>query len=809
MTRFSADALSGLCTQEQLDLLDSVDTLRLQGISHYISLPQIIVCGDQSSGKSSVLEAISGVAFSVKSSLCTRFPTELVLRKSGRIGVSVSIVPHQSHTDSEKQSLGDFRENLDSFDGLPELIENAKAVMGISTHGKAFSNDLLRVEVSGPDRPHLTIVDLPGLIHSETKQQSAADVKLVQDCHPAVVSAKNDFANQIVLNLARNADGSGLRTLGVITKPDTLIPGSESESMFVSLAKNQDVIFNLGWHVLRNRDTEQDKGTLSERNTQEQQFFSQGVWECMPRALVGIDTLRDRLSKLLLAQIASELPSLIDEIESYLFQISQSFQSIVKAAVDGTYNHHFFEDVKKKTGIQKRIRAVIQNLNEDFAQHMRLHGHYRHICHQDEKKKKVATAQILITREHFIQHIGKLVKQTRGRELPGTFNPMIISDLFMEQCNPWEEITRKHISQVGHAVKVFIGLAVSYVADKATSAALMRDIFHPQLDELQQAVEAKTSDLLKPHREGHPITYNHYFTENLQKIRHQRRESEVLQSIQGFFNVSNVDSPYEQSGPIKLRELFNSIMQNREPDMCRFASAEALHCMLAYYKVAMKRFIDDIAIEVIEGTLVTSLSDLFSPVSVFQMPPDTITRIAGESEENRSLREQLTKKLDVLLKGSETCKKFVRIRTIAVEDMRYSSDSGNKLPESPLSTQEADSEQLGESSRFCSVGNRVGSEIYLQEDSESTMMALVNPPYSDPINEPDKPTINSEMLAGDQDEDDLPTWKDLMKKAKTLKKDIKKQKKQKSFLVDIAKSPDGKLLDEVPAEYLRKAEEVA
>ena len=99
--------------------------------------------------------------------------------------------------------------------------------MGISTHGKAFSKDLLRVEVLGPDRPHLTIVD-----HSETRQQTASDVELVQDVvrsymkEPrsiilAVVSAKNDYANQIVLKLARAADKKGSRTLGVITKPDT------------------------------------------------------------------------------------------------------------------------------------------------------------------------------------------------------------------------------------------------------------------------------------------------------------------------------------------------------------------------------------------------------------------------------------------------------------------------------------------------------------------------------------------------------------------------------------------------------------
>lgn len=99
---FQTDALNRFCTKDQLDLPDSVDCLRSQGISHYVSLPQIIVCGDQSSGKSSVLEAISGVSFLVKSNLSTRFPTELVLRKTPQIGVSVSIVPHQGRTESER-----------------------------------------------------------------------------------------------------------------------------------------------------------------------------------------------------------------------------------------------------------------------------------------------------------------------------------------------------------------------------------------------------------------------------------------------------------------------------------------------------------------------------------------------------------------------------------------------------------------------------------------------------------------------------------------------------------------------------------
>jgi Dynamin family len=92
-------------------------------------------------------------------------------------------------------------------------------------------------------------VDLPRLIHSKTKQQSASNVELVQDVIQsymkelrsiilAMVLAKNDYANQIMLKLAYVANKKGNWTLSVITKPNTLIVGSKSEVMYVSLARN-------------------------------------------------------------------------------------------------------------------------------------------------------------------------------------------------------------------------------------------------------------------------------------------------------------------------------------------------------------------------------------------------------------------------------------------------------------------------------------------------------------------------------------------------------------------------------------------
>lgn len=46
------------------------------------------------------------------------------------------------------------------------------------------------------------------------------------------------------------------------------------------------------------------------------------------------------------------------------------------------------------------------------------------------------------------------------------------------------------------------------------------------------------------------------------------------------------------------------------------------------------------------------------------MPANLVARIAGESEKNHVLREQLNKKLHVLTKGLETCKRFVGVKAL-------------------------------------------------------------------------------------------------------------------------------------------------
>ncbi|KAI9784540.1 MAG: hypothetical protein M1816_000806 [Peltula sp. TS41687] len=522
--------------------------------------------------------------------------------------------------------------------------------MGLGTTTSAFSNDVLRVEISGPDRPQLTIVDLPGLIHSENKLQTAADVKLVQDMVQqymvnrrsvilAVVSAKNDYANQIVLRLAREVDRNGLRTLGIITKLDTLPINSESEAGFANLARNQDVEFRLGWHVLRKRDYETRNTTIEARNEMESQFFSQGIWKDFPRGLVGIDSLRQRLSKVLLDQIRTELPSLIVEIDSsvqdcraklaklgesraglgdqrlFLLKISQSFQLLLKAATDGTYGDAFFGEPRSTEGYTKRLRAVIQNLNLSFAESMRRQGHRYHIVETLDSSHASGTQQPeIITRTEYLKHVLELLKRSRGRELPGMSNPLIVGDLFHEQSQRWRVLARDHLRAVCEATRTFLDLTVSYLANETTSDAVLKEL----------------------------------------SVRESRLESEVTQRLQKILGNREDATLLELSQKrVRLTDLAAALAKRNEADMDTYACSEALDCMKAYYKVALKNITDNIAIYVVERTLVLNLGDMLSPARILQMEPELVSRLAAESQETSVLRDRLQRKLMVLQAGAE------------------------------------------------------------------------------------------------------------------------------------------------------------
>lgn len=542
-----------LGTKEQADLLNAIDELRWLGIGDHIGLPQLIVCGDQSSGKSSVLEAITNLRFPTGDDVCTVFATELTLRRAISSQVNVSIRPGPTRSESESKQLSKFNESLATPENFPDIIDAAKKLMRETSraNGERFFDDVLRIEVSGPDYVQFTIVDLPGLIHVQGGGQSnnVEVVKQLVESYMenkrsiilAVISANANKSLQQVFDLMAKYDPNYIRTLGIITKPDMLHDHSKDQENYIALARNQGTPLKHRWHVLRNRDFPSRDSTAKERDDVERNFFSNGIWKTLDRDDVGVDSLRSKLSTVLLQQIRCELPFLIDEIQSqmyeckaqidrlgkprgdvsqqrlYLSRICEAYQRITNLGIWGLYEGDSFFDESSLDGeSHKYLRATLQFLNEQFSDVMVNKGHIWQASDQVPQNAgsgkpnpidEVIDSPSTITEEEFINLARNIVRRKRRDEPIGMLHPYYVGALLRIQTQRWREIAEKHLRRVWKAVKVFLESVVRYVADTTTSPRLMLEKIDPTLDGKLQELMTKLEELLFPTL-GHPLTYD-------------------------------------------------------------------------------------------------------------------------------------------------------------------------------------------------------------------------------------------------------------------------------------------------------------
>lgn len=575
-----------LLIEEQRDLLDTVDELRSMGVGRIVDLPQIIVVGDQSSGKSSVLEAISLVRFPVKGGLCTRFATELVLRKAQSTKFKVSITSGDSSEDrpqvghGQNASVKRFNEASWENQELGNVIEEAKGAMGIGNSDHDFSDLVLRIEISKPEVPSLTLIDLPGFYHGETSEQSASGRKTVDKLARrymerknsiilAIVSGAYGLANQKVLNEARQHDPSHHspgaknpeRTLGILTKPDTIAPGTDDEDKYLQLIQNKESAnkLDLGWHVLRNRAGNETGLPDEDRDAAEADFLNKGVWKSVRPGDKGIKSLQSKLSRVLVDHIKKSLPSVradiernIDEkrralkdlgtprsspeqIRQYLGEISGQVLRLSTDAIRGTgYSDPFFGDLHSKWSVEggvftnaRRLRAVVRNLNQTFAAVMKARGETRSIIWEveidgdtnDEEWLEALSHKLrVMIREYKVaapepvdifdleEEIRSLALENLGSQFPGSPNDHLAVQLFKDQSHKWRDIAKQHLRLISAAGKSFTEAVVEHAtaADGKTREAILVEIVDPFFRDREAIMEQKLQELLHHYTMGIP-----------------------------------------------------------------------------------------------------------------------------------------------------------------------------------------------------------------------------------------------------------------------------------------------------------------
>ncbi|KAJ4959160.1 hypothetical protein NE237_026271 [Protea cynaroides] len=293
-----------------------------------ITLPQVAVIGSQSSGKSSVLEALVGRDFLPRGSdICTRRP--LVLQLEHR-----SI---RSENDDDRE-WGEFlhlpRKRFYDFSAIRREIQaETEREAGVN---RGVSDKQIRLKISSPNVLNITLVDLPGLtkvpvgdqptdIEARIRTMIVSYIKHETCIILAVSPANSDLATSDALQMARTADPAGMRTIGVITKLDIMDRGTDARKFLLGKV----VPLRLGYIGVVNRsqeDIDQNR-SIAEALAYEENFFrNRPVYHGLSDRC-GIPQLAKKLNQILEEHIRAVLPDLKAELKSQMVSVVKELRT--------------------------------------------------------------------------------------------------------------------------------------------------------------------------------------------------------------------------------------------------------------------------------------------------------------------------------------------------------------------------------------------------------------------------------------------------------------------------------------------------
>lgn len=219
--------------------------------------------------------------------------------------------------------------NSDEAKKVTKAIEDAQEHI-LTRYGddkSGVSTDIIEIEVYSKDCVDLTLIDLPGLVRTVSKNERTELIdeirSLINDYLRnerciilAIVPANVDFHNSQILADAKTVDPDTRRTIPVITKPDTIGEGSEMSVRKLLLGEETD--FALGFHMCKCRSQKE----LDEGVTLQQSLKKEGIyfnvtepWRSEEnKSLFGVANLSNKLATLQVKMIQDSMPSIISEI---------------------------------------------------------------------------------------------------------------------------------------------------------------------------------------------------------------------------------------------------------------------------------------------------------------------------------------------------------------------------------------------------------------------------------------------------------------------------------------------------------------
>ncbi|ODA77769.1 hypothetical protein RJ55_06371 [Drechmeria coniospora] len=647
---------------EQRGLLDLIDKLQFARLEN-VKLPQIVVVGDQSAGKSSVLEALTGTPFPRDAGACTRFATEIRMRRAQQTTLKVSIIPDKSRPWNDQAKLLQYGASLTGDVSFQTMMRDATELIA-PRHlpGRFAARDILVVEKSGPDMPLLTLVDLPGLVRVANRDQSEADIQTIDALSErymrssrtiilAVVGGNNDYVQAPILKKARRFDPKGSRTIGVLTKPDmTERIGLEAKFIDLVMNKDKENSCKLGWYVLLNPGPGERWLADEDRARHEADFFTRGRWSDLPPQMWGVAALRQKLSAQLQRHIGKHVRTLRrqiqqahetceaqlramgaakDTIEEMRFQMGELFTSsnnLVTPAVNGNYKNPFGERFFARQGTPQgtppqKLRARVREETERFSRLFRQQGRRVNFAAASagagpsHSAAGPAGSQAGQSKQDFARHeVEPLLRQIRGNELPLDSNPRAPYILFQDYSRNWPTLAREYKDNLGVICVEFLGEVIDHVW---------------------------------PLRMRDPLRY-HFLDVKMRELMESAGKELARLTDDMELEIQPYDPEYEE-------RLIRWRADATENGGTYTEAEEVLEKMLIYYDLTARIFTRNVITQVVERHLLLGMLRLFNPIEILRMADGTIESISAENKEMRDRRMALKKQMAAIEEAKSIC----------------------------------------------------------------------------------------------------------------------------------------------------------
>ncbi|KAH9851169.1 P-loop containing nucleoside triphosphate hydrolase protein [Lenzites betulinus] len=402
------------------ELIQFVTTLRSLGAQVLLDLPRIVVIGNQSAGKSSLVEAISGISVPRDAGTCTRCPMECRLAHVPASAGWTCQISIRWEFDGDGMRLDEVAETpfgallTDKADVEPMLRRAQAAILSVSAMSSgrdaavrqfegmameevrrsadprtggarvlAFSRNTICVDLKGPELVDLSFVDLPGIVQNA----EAEIVQLVEDLVTSycqgnclilvALPMSDDIENQKAARIARHADPSGKRTIGVLTKPDTIPAGStKRRDMWLDVLEGREHVLTHGYYCTRQPDDDQRLAgvTQAAARTAEAEFFrGTPPWSSSTHPhRFGTQNLVKNISELLTKIIGESLPGLLEEVAKQLTQANALLQALPPAVTTEPSAFvldlitKFSNDVAELVQGSERQAALVQSTRDSY-----------------------------------------------------------------------------------------------------------------------------------------------------------------------------------------------------------------------------------------------------------------------------------------------------------------------------------------------------------------------------------------------------------------------------------------------------------